>query len=99
VDFGPLNNAVLDVFGDSAQGLVVTIGGAEVRAIYDSRHFADEEGEAGTSDLITTITVPSIAAVNITDDTIIVARGNLYRRFETRPDGQGLTTIALEKID
>ena len=97
MDFSALNSAVLDTFGDP-DTLPVTIGGVPVRAIYDSRHFANEDGEVGSSDLITTITVPTAGLPAITDDTIIVVRGELYRRWELRPDGQGLTTIQLEKV-
>jgi hypothetical protein len=98
MDFSSLNNAVLDVFGDNPETQPVTIGGVPVRAIYDSRHFASEDGEGGSSDLITTITVPSAGLPEITDDTVIVVRGELYRRWEVRPDGQGMTTIQLEKM-
>ena len=98
MDFSALNNAVLDVFGDDPETSPVTIGGLPVQAIYDSRHFADEEGEGGSSDLITTISVRTASLPEITDDTIIVVRGTLYRRWEVRPDGQGMTTIQLERI-
>lgn len=98
MDFSALNSAVLDVFGDDAATQPVTIGGVPVQAIYDCRHFANEDGEAGTSDLITTIAVRTTALPVITDDTIIVVRGVLYRRWEARPDGQGMTTIQLEKF-
>lgn len=98
MDFAALNSAVLDVFGDDPETQPVTIGGAPVQAIYDSRHFANEDGEVGTSDLITTIAVRTAALPIITDDTIIVVRGTQYRRWEARPDGQGMTTIQLEKI-
>ena len=98
MDFSALNSAVLDVFGDDPDTSPVTIGGVPVQAIYDSRHFADEEGEAGSSDLITTITVRTASLPVITDDTIIVVRGGLYRRWEVRPDGQGMTTIQLERM-
>ncbi len=98
VDFGPLNNAVLGVFGESQEASPVTIGGVPVQAIYDSRHYETGDGEGGSSDLITTITVRTAALPVITDDTIIVVRGGLYRRWEMRPDGQGMTAIVLEKI-
>ena len=99
MDFSSLNSAVLDVFGDDLQTSPVTIGGVAVQAIYDSRHFADEEGEGGSSDLITTISVRTAQLPTITDDTIIVVRGVLYRRWEVRPDGQGMTTIQLERME
>lgn len=99
MDFSALNSAVLDVFGDDPAISPVTIGGLPVQAIYDSRHFADDEGEGGSSDLITTISVRTASLPEITDDTIIVVRGTLYRRWEVRPDGQGMTTIQLERIE
>lgn len=98
MDFSALNNAVLDVFGDDQKASPVTIGGVPVQAIYDSRHFADEQGEGGTSDLITTISVRTASLPPITDETIIVVRGGQYRRWEVRPDGQGMSTIQLEKM-
>lgn len=97
MDFSALNSAVLDTFGDEPGVLGVTIDGVPVRAIYDSRHFATEDGEVGTSDLITTISVRTSDLPLITDDTVIVARGVEYRRYEARPDGQGMTTIQLER--
>jgi hypothetical protein len=99
MDFTALNSAVLDVFGDDPLMQPVIIGGVPVQAIYDSRHFAVEDGEAGTSDLITTITVPEAGLPEISDSTIIVVRGTQYRRWEARPDGQGLVTIQLERVD
>lgn len=98
MNFSALNNAVLDVFGDDSETMPVTIDGVPVQAIYDSRHFADGEGEAGSSDLITTISVRTSSVPPLTDDTPIVARGKLYRRWESRPDGQGMTVIELELI-
>lgn len=98
MDFTALNSAVLDVFGDDPENSPVTIGGVPVQAIYDSRHFADDQGEGGTSDLITTISVRTASLPPITDDTVIVVRGGQYRRWEARPDGQGMTTIQLEKL-
>lgn len=96
MDFSALNNAVIGAFGET-EAVPVTIDGVPISAIYDSRHFADEEGEAGASDLITTISVRTADLPLITDDTIIVARGVSYRRWEARPDGQGMTTIQLER--
>lgn len=94
MDFSSLNRAVLDTFAEP-----VLIDGLAVSAIFDSRHFALEDGEAGASDLITTISVKTAAIpVALTDDTQIVVRGITYRRFETRPDGQGMTTIQLERL-
>lgn len=98
MDFSALNSAVLDVFGDNPDTSPVTIGGVPVQAIYDSRHFATEDGEGGSSDLITTIAVRTASLPAITDDTLIVVRGILYRRWEVRPDGQGMSTIQLERI-
>lgn len=98
MDFSALNAAVLDVFGDDPDEHPVTIDGASVQAIYDSRHFADETGEAGASDLITTIAVLTAVLPVLTDDTVIVVRGKPYRRFEARPDGQGMTIIQLERM-
>lgn len=98
MDFSALNSAVLDVFGDDPETSPVTIGGVPVQAIYDSRHFADGQGEGGQSDLITTISVRTASLPPITDDTVIVVRGTLYRRWEVRPDGQGMTTIQLERM-
>jgi len=97
MDFSALNTVVLDVFGDDPDEHPVTIDGAPVQAIYDSRHFTDETGEAGTSDLITTIAVLTTVLPLLTDDTVIVVRGKQYRRFEARPDGQGMTIIQLER--
>ena len=99
MDFSALNSAVLDVFGDDPKTSPVMIGGVPVQAIYDSRHFASDEGEGGSSDLITTISVPTAGLPEITDETIIVVRGGLYRRWEVRPDGQGMTTIQLERME
>ncbi|HEY8359366.1 MAG TPA: hypothetical protein VIL30_18095 [Ramlibacter sp.] len=99
MDFSALNSAVLDVFGDDPQTSPVTIGGVPLQAIYDSRHFTDEEGEGGSSDLITTISVRTSSLPVITDETIIVVRGTLYRRWEMRSDGQGMTTIQLERME
>lgn len=98
MDFSALNSTVLQVFGDDLVDLPVTIDGVPVQAIFDSRHFADETGEAGTSDLITSITLRTADVPALTDDTVIVVRGGSYRRWEARPDGQGMTTIVLEKI-
>jgi len=97
MDFGPLNNAVIGTFGEPA-GLPVTIDGLPVTAIYDSRHFADETGEVGTSDLITTVTVKSGQLPPLTKNTVVVARGVSYRVWEPRPDGQGMTTLTLERL-
>ena len=94
MDFSQLNTAVFDTFGEA-----VTIAGVPVAAIFDSRHFAIEDGEAGASDLVTTISVRTEQIpVELTDDTVIIARGVAYRRWETRPDGEGMTAITLEKI-
>lgn len=94
MDFSALNASVLDVFGET-----VSIEGVSVPAIFDSRHFAIEDGEAGASDLITTISVrTSDIPVALTDATAIIVRGVVYRRFETRPDGEGMTAITLERV-
>ena len=95
--FSLLNDVVLDVFGEPDGVLGVTIDGAEVRAIYDSRHYASEDGEVGTSDLITTISVRTSDLPLVNDDTVIVARGKDYRCYEQRPDGQGMTVLQLER--
>lgn len=97
MDFSLVNNAVLDVFGERDGVLGVTIDGAPLRAIYDSRHFAVEDGEAGSSDLITTISVRTSDIPLVNDDTVIVARGIEYRCWEQRPDGQGMTVLQLER--
>lgn len=94
MDFSTLNAAVLDTFAET-----VTINGAPVSAVFDSRHYAVEDGEAGASDLITTIFVRSAdISTALTDSTTIIARGVAYRRFEARPDGEGMTAITLERI-
>lgn len=98
MDFSALNSVVLDVFGEDVATSPVTIDGVTVQAVFDSRHFADEEGEAGTSDLITTISVRSSVLPALTDETPIIARGIIYRRWEARPDGQGMTAIQLERL-
>jgi hypothetical protein len=99
MDFSSLNSAVLDVFGEDPGTSPVTIDGVPVQAIYDSRHFASEDGEAGSSDLITTITVPTAAIDGITDAAVVVVRGKTYRIWEPRPDGQGMTVLALERAE
>lgn len=94
MDFSALNAAVLDTFAEQ-----VTIDGVAVSAVFDSRHYAIEDGEAGASDLITTISVRTAdIPVVLSDDTTIIARGVVYRRFETRPDGEGMTAITLERV-
>jgi len=97
MDFSLLNDVVLDVFGEPDGVLGVMINGVPVRAIYDSRHFSNEDGEAGSSDLITSISVRTVDLPAISDDTVIVARGIEYRCWEPRPDGQGLTALQLER--
>ena len=97
MDFSALNNAVIDTFGET-EGLPVTIDGVPVTAIYDSRHFADETGEVGRADLITTVTVKSGQLPPLTKDSVVVARGVSYRVWEPRPDGQGMTTLVLERL-
>lgn len=96
VDFGPLNDAVLGVFKERDQ--VVTIGGVEVEAIYDSRHYVIEEGEAGGSSLISSIAVKTAVAATIAiGTTAIVARGISYRAKEKRPDSEGWVVVELER--
>lgn len=97
MDFSLLNDVVLDVFGEPDGVLGVTIDGVQVRAIYDSRHFSDEDGEVGASDLITTLSVRTSDLPIISEDTVIVARGIEYRCWEPRPDGQGMTVLQLER--
>lgn len=96
IDFTLLNNAVLDTFREISG--TVTVDGVPVEAIYDSRHFADETGEVGASELLTSITVRSGDLPTLTNDTVIVARGVSYRVWEPRPDGQGMTVLALERV-
>lgn len=97
MDFSALNAAVLDVFGEDQDNQPVFINGRKVQAIYDSRHYADESGEGGASDLITTISV--LEADYPVDATVIIARGKTYRTWEARPDGQGMTVIVLERAE
>jgi hypothetical protein len=94
MDFSLLNNAVLRTFGDR---LPITIDGVPFDAIYDSRHYEAEDGEAGSSDLITSISVRSEDLPDVSDATIIVARGVSYRAWDKRPDGEGMTTLILER--
>lgn len=94
MDFSALNRTALKVFGDR---LPVTIDGVAIEAVYDSRHYAIDNGEAGASDLITSIAVLTSVLPPIDDDTVIVARGISYRVFERRPDGEGMTTLILER--
>ena len=96
VDFSLLNDACLGIFGEHDQ--VVTVAGIEVEAIYDSRHYAIEEGEIGGSSLETTIAVRTAIADGIViDSTLIVARGVSYRAKDKRPDSEGWVVIALER--
>ena len=99
MDFSALNSIVLDVFGDDPETMPVTINGVPVQAIYDSRHIVSEDGEAGSSDLITTITVNTSAFAGIIDPTVVVVRSKTYRIWEARPDGQGMTVLALERSE
>lgn len=96
MDFSVLNSIVLDVFGDDPETFPILINGLAVQAIYDSRHFASENGQAGTSDLITTISVRTTDLPLIDDTTSFFVRGQFYRSWEARPDGQGMTTVHLE---
>lgn len=91
-DFSALNAAVVGTFGETIQ-----IDGIPVPAIYDSRHYADETGEAGGSDLITTVSVYSTDYP--ADAAVLVARGKTYLSWEARPDGQGMTVIVLEHAE
>ena len=95
--FSLLNDVVLDVFGEPDGVLGVTIDGAEVRALFDSRHYGSVDGEVGSCDLITTISVRTSDLPLVNDDTVIVARGRDYRCYEQRPDGQGMTVLQLER--
>jgi hypothetical protein len=94
MDFSLLNATVLKTFGDT---LPITINGSPVEAIYDSRHYPAEDGESGSSDRITTISVKTVDLPAIDDATVIVARGLLYRVWDKRPDGEGMTALVLER--
>lgn len=94
VDFGPMNDAVLGAFQERDQA--VTVGGVAVEAIYDSRHYAIEEGEAGGSSLLSWIAVKTAIAATITiDTTAIIARGIAYRAKGKRPDSEGWVVVDL----
>lgn len=96
VDFGPMNDAVLGSFKERDQ--VVTVAGTEVDAIYDSRHYAIDDGEVGGSTLLTSIAVKTAIADTITIGTTpIVARGIAYRAKNKRPDSEGWVVVELER--
>jgi hypothetical protein len=96
VDPGPMNDAVLGAFGESDQA--VTVGGVAVEAIYDSRHYAVEAGEAGGSSLVTAISLRAAVAATIAIGTTpIVARGVAYRAKDKRPDSAGWVVVELER--
>lgn len=94
MDFSLLNATVLKTFGDT---LPITINGVPIEAIYDSRHYPSEDGEAGSSDRVTTISVRSSNLPATDDNTVVVARGLSYRIWESRPDGENFTTLVLER--
>lgn len=94
MDFSILNTAVLSAFADK---LPITIDGAPFKAIYDSRHYEAADGEAGSSDLITSVSLRTDELPAITDATTIVVRSLSYRVYDKRQDGEGMTTLILER--
>jgi hypothetical protein len=95
IDFGPMNNAVLRTFKEPE---TVTIGGVSVDAIFDSRHYEMEMGEAGGSSLVTTIAISNADAAGIAiGETAIVVRGENYVAKDLRPDSEGITVVEMER--
>lgn len=94
-NFGPMNGTVLDTF---EHGSVTIAGIGTVQAIYDSRHYAVTEGEAGGSDLITSITLAdAFADAIVVEATEITVGATVYVASDKRPLGEGMTTIELWK--
>jgi len=98
--FDVLNDAVLAVFGEDGRATIRRAGHPDlaVDAIYDSRHYAIEEGEAGASALITSVTLAQAHADLVVPGlTLILVRGAAYTALDKKPDGQGLVALPLEK--
>lgn len=98
IDFDILNASVRDVFGETVTIRREGVPDVEVQAIYDSRYYATEGGEVNGSDLLTSVTIRSEDAGVVNADDIVIARGVTYRVWEPRPDGQGMTTLPLERV-
>lgn len=93
IDFGPMNDAILGALAET-----VTIAGVEAEAVFDSRHYAFAEGEAGGSALVTAILVKTAVADTITvGSTAITARSVDYVARDKRPDSAGMVLIELEE--
>ncbi|MGF7160130.1 hypothetical protein FHS85_001753 [Rhodoligotrophos appendicifer] len=95
-DFGIVNQIVTETFGEAvtirSQGLHED---RVIKAIFDSRHYVIVDGEAGGSDLMTSITITSEDASGITADDVVVARQTLYSILDIRPLGEGMSMILL----
>jgi len=97
IDLSVVNDPILSTFREP-DGVVSIDGIGDVDAIYDSRHYAIEEGIAAGSSLVTSIGVRTEIAEQVTiGSTQITARGIVYVAKEKRPDGEGWTIIELER--
>ena len=97
-DFGPMDSALLGIFGETvtvrSQGLH---GDREITAVYDSRNYEVLEGEASGTDVITTIRIRTEDAPCIRADDVIIARQTHYSVLDIRADPEGMTTLLLGK--
>lgn len=97
--FADLNATVANAFGETVTLLRAGQPDLTVRAVFDSRHY--QVGTTGdgapVSSMITTLSVVDADTGPLRRGDRILARGVAYRVKDLRPDGQGMTTLDLEK--
>ena len=90
-----LNAVVADAFGEPATIRRDGRPDAVVTGVYDSRHYRVGDGP-GLSSLVSTLAVVDADVGDVPTGSLIEARGVWHRVTDRRPDGQGLTVLALE---
>lgn len=98
--FAALNTAVAAAFGESATIRRHGQPDVIVPGIFDSRHYQAETSDGNAvSSLHTSLTVfDADTAGPVLAGALVDVRGRTYRVFDRRPDGQGMTVLALGDV-